>query len=154
MPLEQRIDGKEKHDQFHTCPPVSNACHLSQNGQVTTDYQVRIQEVIKGNAQPNDLISVSMPGGLVTESNGTLLEARARRIRKMLNLKKYVLFLKNAPGAGNALTPIRGSQGLYEIPPNGTRLIHLGWSFGIRPADDGPEIVSFLQQIRDLARNH
>ncbi len=134
--------------------PVGNECHLSQSGQVTTDYKVRIQEVIKGNIQSNTLVSVRVPGGLVAESDDTLLQARARRIRKMQNNRDYILFLKNSPGGGNAWSPIRGSQGLYEIPVNGTRAIHLGRAFNLPPADDGPEIASFLQQIRSLARNH
>lgn len=130
--------------------PLRNQCRQAQNGQVTTDYQVRLQEVIKGNVQPEAVISVKMPGGLVTEADGTLLEARARRVRKMQNGKTYILFVKNAPGQGDSYTPLRGSQGLYEIPLNGNRVIHLGRSFDLPPANDGELVSVFLQQIRAL----
>ncbi len=134
--------------------PVSNACHQAANGDVTTDYQVRIQEVMKGNLRPDSIVSVSMPGGLVFERDGTLLEARARRIRKMTNGRRYILFLKNGTGPGDSFSPIRGSQGLYEIVPDKERLFHLGRSFEIALADDGPVAVTFIQQIRDLGRGH
>jgi hypothetical protein len=133
--------------------PQRNSCHQSQNGHITTDYQIQIQEVLKGTAQPNTIIPVQMPGGLITESNGNLLEARTRQIRKMQNGKKYIIFLKNAPGGGDTFATLRGSQGLYEIPPNGTRVIHLGRSFLLPPANDGEIVSVLLDQIRSLARN-
>ncbi len=133
--------------------PLRNACNRSQDGnQVTTDYEVRIQEVIKGDVGPDSVISVSMPGGLVTEADRSLLEVRARPVRKMRNGRTYVLFLKNAHPRGNAaFTTVRGSQGIYEIPQNGSRVIHLGRSAELPPADDGEEISVFLQAVRLLA---
>lgn len=133
--------------------PLRNNCRQAPNGQITTDYQVQLQEVIKGKVQPDAVISVKMPGGLITENDGTLLEARARAVRKMQNGKKYILFLKNAPGGNDSLSPLRGSQGLYEIPRYGTRVIHLGRSFLLPPADDGEEISVFLQAVRSLVNN-
>ncbi|MCA1623244.1 MAG: hypothetical protein LC768_15020 [Acidobacteria bacterium] len=134
--------------------PLRNACHPSQNGQqVTTDYEVRLEEVIKGNLQPNSLISVSMPGGMVRESNGDLLEVRARHVRKMRNGRTYVLFLKKAIGKEGILTTMRGSQGIYEIPANGQRVVHLGRSFELPPADDGQEVSAFLQAVRAMSSN-
>jgi hypothetical protein len=135
--------------------PVRNVSRWSPDGsQVTTDYDIQIQEVIKGDVQPDSLISVSMPGGLVTESDRSLLEVRARYVRKMQNGKTYVLFLKNAPANGNSpFTTVRGSQGLYEIPQSGSRVIHLGRSFELAPADDGELISVFLQQVRGLVRS-
>ncbi len=135
--------------------PLRNVCRPSQDGNhVTTDYEVQLQEVIKGEVRPGSIISVSMPGGLVTEADQTLLEVRARPVRKMQNGRTYVLFLKAAPSNGNAeFTTVRGSQGLYEIPPNGSRLIHLGRSFELPPADDGEEVSVFVQAVRRLSRN-
>jgi len=136
--------------------PIRNGCHRSQDGyQVTTDYEVRLQEVIKGDFQSGSVISLSMPGGLVTEPDRSLLEVRARRVRKMRNGNTYVLFLKKAPaGANTELAPVRGSQGLYEIPQGGTRVIHLGRSTTLPPADDGEEIPVFLQSVRDIVLHH
>lgn len=132
--------------------PLRNICSLAPNGQITTDYQVNVQEVVKGNVEPNEIISVKMPGGVVIENDGSLLEGRTRQVRKMQNGKRYILFLKNAPGSHGSFVPLRGSQGLYEIPLNRTRVNHLGRSFLLPPADDGEEISAFLQAVRFLAR--
>lgn len=128
--------------------PIRNVCRLSPNGKVTTDYEVKLQEVIKGDFQPDSLVSVSMPGGLIRDENGELLEVRAGRVRKMLNGKIYVLFLKKAGGPNNEFTPVRGSQGIYEIPRNGSRVIHLGRSWELPPSDDGELVSVFLQKVR------
>ena len=132
---------------------LRNTCRRASNGQITTDYEVRLQEVMKGNARPDTIISVKMPGGLVNESDGNLLEARTRQVRKMQNGKRYILFLKNSPGGTDSYTPLRGSQGLYEIPINGTLVTHLGRSFLLAPADDGEQVSIFLTQVRDLVRS-
>lgn len=134
--------------------PLRNVCRWTRDGnQVTTDYEIRIQEVIKGDVRPNTVISVSMPGGLVTEPDRTLLDVRAKFLRKMENGKKYILFLKTAPANDNSpFTTVRGSQGLYEIPQNGSRVVHLGRSWELAPADDGEVVSVFLQQVRDYAR--
>ncbi len=133
---------------------VRNACRRSQNEhQITTDYEVRLIEVIKGNVEANSVISVKMPGGVVMERNGSLLNVRPRGVTKMQNGKMYVLFLKNAPGGNDSLTPLGGSQGLYEVRNYGTRVFHLGRAFGLLPPDDGEDRSVFLQQIRNFVRN-
>lgn len=131
---------------------LRNACHSSQDGsRVTTDYQIQIQNVLKGDLQPDSVISVSMPGGLLNQANGRVLVVRSRYVRKMQNDRTYLMFLADAPAGGNApLTVVRGSQGLYEVPANGDRLIHLGRSFDLPPADDGPMIEPFLASVRTL----
>ncbi len=134
--------------------PVRNASRRSPDGQrITTDYDVRLIDVFKGIAVAGSMISVKMPGGWVTEDDGVILDARARRVRKMENGKRYMMFLRNAADSDDAFIPLRGSQGLYELPRNGSRVRHLGRSFDLPPADDGELVSLFLQQIRDLSRN-
>lgn len=133
---------------------LRNVSRQSANGQeITTDYEVRIQEAIKGDLQPNATITVSMPGGLVRKADGSLHEVRTPRVRKMQNGKTYALFLKAKNPNDDLFTPLRGSQGIYEIPANGTRVVHLGRSPELPPADDAPEINAFLQTIRAMRNN-
>ncbi|HSK72842.1 MAG TPA: hypothetical protein VK892_14165 [Pyrinomonadaceae bacterium] len=120
---------------------------------ITTDYDIEVQEIIKGNLQPNSTVSVSLPGGLIKQADGSFLEVRTRNLRKMRNGRTYVLFLKDAAGQNSGMTTVRGSQGIYEIPQNGQRVIHLGRSFELPPDDDGQEISVFLQAIRALNGN-
>jgi hypothetical protein len=134
--------------------PIRGVTKQSANGnEVTINFDVQIQEAIKGDLQPNATIKVSMPGGLIKEADGTLHEFRTPRVRKMTPGKIYALFLKAKNPNDNLFTLLRGSQGIYEIPANGTRVVHLGRSFDLPPADDGPEINAFLQTIRAMRNN-
>lgn len=134
--------------------PLENVSRTSPDGyHATTNYSVRLIEVLKGNLLPGTTISVIMPGGWVTEGDGVILDARAIRVRKMVNGKRYVLFLKNSAGQGNFFTPIRGSQGLFELPGIGSRVFHLGRSFDLSPPNRGELQSVFLQQLRSVTSN-
>jgi hypothetical protein len=134
--------------------PIRGVTKQSANGrEVTINFDVQIQEAIKGNLQPNSTITVSMPGGLIREADGTLHEFRTPRVRKMTPGKVYALFLKAKNPNDDLFTPLQGSQGIYEIPASGTRVTHLGRSFDLPPADDGPEINAFLETIRAMRNN-
>lgn len=133
--------------------PILNRYRQSPDGQVMTVYQVRLQEIITGNRTAGTTIVVTMPGGLVRERNGGWLRVRTRRLRKMENGKLYVLFLKDGGREPRVMTTVRGSQGIYELPRGGSRVIHYGRSLERPGADDGEEISSFLQTIRGFRRN-
>lgn len=129
---------------------IGNKCQRSEGWpHVTTVYEINVDEVIKGNIQPDTVIPVRMPGGLIMNRDGSILNVRADGLKKMENGKTYVLFLKNAPGVGDWLAPLRGSQGLYEVSENG-RMIHLGRSSGRQSAEEGKEFSVFLEQLREM----
>ena len=130
---------------------IRNFCRWSESGhQITTDYQVKVKEVIKGNVNVDSVITVRMPGGLMMERDGSILNVRAQRIRNMLNGKRYVMFLKNAAGSGDAMMPLRGSQGLFEVTLNGLRVLHTESFLDISSDQSGEELPVFLQKIREL----
>lgn len=132
---------------------LRNICRQLHDGTYVTEYGVLVEEVIKGSSRPDDIIIVRMPGGRFTLADGTILEARTRSVRKMQNDKRYIMFLKPAAGSpGNAFNSLNGSQGLYEIPSNGSRVVHLGRPLGLPLADDGEEIAPFIDQIRSFVR--
>lgn len=131
--------------------PIRTVTRQSENGkEVSIHFDVQVQEAIKGDLQPNSMITVTMPGGLIREADGTLREFRTPHMRKMSIGKIYALFLKAKNPNDNVFTPLRGSQGIYEIPANGTRVIHLGFSINLPPPDDEPEINDFLRTIRAM----
>ncbi len=134
-------------------PGVGN---LSTSGpQVTTDYDVRVTEVIKNGSRENptirlnSVISVRMPGGMARDSDGTLLAVMARHVFKMQNGKFYVLFLKDSGLLGGGFTPLRGSQGLFEVPESGAKVIRMG-TF---PPSEGEDVSAFMDIVRRLGRN-
>jgi hypothetical protein len=100
---------------------LENVCNLSPDGrQITTDYKVRVEEVLKGNVQLGDVISVSLPGGRVLFEDGTSAEIVTPTFIKMENGKGYILFLSDRGSVTESFSVTGGSQGLFEILGDGS----------------------------------
>lgn len=81
---------------------------------IVTDYQVTIQEVLKGSVQPGQGIMVREPGGQVQFSDGTSAEVDLPDYWKNPRVGgTYVLFLESRSDGHFVLTG--GPQGLFEI---------------------------------------
>lgn len=96
--------------------PQQNVCRLTPDGRsITTDYQVRVEYSYKGRLQEGNIISVSLPGGLVEFEDGSRAEIRAPWFKKMENGHTYLLYLKNIT-ASRPFVTTGGPQGVFEIP--------------------------------------
>lgn len=96
--------------------PESNRCRLSEDEtRITINYQVNIREVIKGDLQPGNSVTVKVPGGKVVFPDGTSAEVRTPWFKWMENRHTYVLFL-TAEGDGTTFVTTGGPQGVFEIP--------------------------------------
>ena len=103
-----------------------NVCRLSPDGStVTTDYQVTLQEVMKGRplAPAGSTITVSLPGGkagVPDPATGRTLHAEVRVpwFRRLESGKRYYLFLTgpaaNGVAPAAAYKPTGGPQGIFE----------------------------------------
>jgi hypothetical protein len=113
---------------------TSNRATVSPDGTfITTDYQVQLSSVLRGNLQPGAIITVSVPGGFVAfdKPTGTnYASVRTPWFKKMSNGKQYFMFLEgfggHIPGTIASLTqaPLRfettgGPQGVFEITSSG-----------------------------------
>jgi hypothetical protein len=98
----------------------SNRCRLSEDEtRITINYQVNVQEVIKGDLQPGSLVTVKVPGGKVMFPDGTSAEVRTPWFKWMENQHTYVLFL-TAEADGIIYVTTGGPQGVFEIPTDNT----------------------------------
>jgi hypothetical protein len=97
---------------------VGNRCITDSRYQVVTNYSVRVHEVLKGDVEPNRVLTVSQPGGLTMRSDGKVIRAKANAVRLMENGSRFVMLLKKDNGNGDIYTPVNGSQGLYRYSPN------------------------------------
>ena len=98
----------------------SNVSKLSGEGDAAiTSYQVRVEDVLKGKFQRGYTVAVSFPGGKVGFGDGSTAETQALWFKRMLNNKRYILFLEKSNGADGYLTT-GGPQGVFEIPGDGT----------------------------------
>lgn len=134
--------------------PLRNKCSLDEvdGDMITTDYEVAINEAIKGNVTQGSTIKVSLPGGRVEFPEGTSAELRTPDFRKMENGKTYVLFLhQNRPGSEEFI--VTGGQGLFEIPSDGSGVRPNGSLLDPAAAENKDKpVAAFLKAVRDAAK--
>ena len=136
--------------------PQTNISRLTTDGtNITLDYQVKVEYVYKGNLRENDIVTISLPGGMVKFEDGSTAEVRTPGFRKMQDGKTYALFL--ATNANNAFVPVGGSQGIFEIPTtNVTRAVK---SHTLVPNDpmlkyNGMNVKDFFKELRQAVKDN
>jgi hypothetical protein len=134
---------------------LNNACHISPDGQqVTTDYQVQVQEVLKGKVSEGSTIEVNLPGGLVVFEDGTSVQVNTPGLRKMQNGKTYVLFLTERGPEFSSFVLTGGSQGLFEIVDGGLSVKPYGNSIDplVQKYKQEKEAKLLLKRARQAAK--
>lgn len=133
--------------------PVGNLCIPSADGnEVVTEYKFRTEEVIKGAMPAGNIITIRLPGGVVRQADGTVLNVVSAGFRKMKNTSTYLLFLKG--NTNQQLSSLRGPQGIFEFANNSAALISYG-SFAkenFKPGTNEENLNTneFLGEIRNL----
>lgn len=134
--------------------PLRSKSQLSPSGQsVITEYEVTVQEVIKGKINQGDIIKVSLLGGKVEFEDGTSVELNTLGFERMKNYSSYALFLYAKHDGGDAYLLTGGPQGLFELPSDGTSVKPHG-----RPTDPAVKeakdksVQSFLEEVRSQAK--
>jgi len=128
----------------------SNVCKLSEDGKVIrTFYRARIEDVLKGHVKTGGNITVSLPGGKVGFPDGTKAEVQTPWFRKMVNHKRYLLFLIGKP-TSDSFTTTGGPQGVFEIPADGSGVLsHSGLSNDVMRQYAGKSNQAFVKEIKD-----
>jgi hypothetical protein len=133
--------------------PEHGKAQLSSTGDmITTDYDVRVQEVIKGTLSLDTLIKVSLPGGKVDFDDGTSAEIQTPGFDPMVIAKKYVLFLYPNRNGSNILLTTGGPQGLFELQPTGKVKAHGRPTDGVVKEVENKDAESFLNDLRVFAQ--
>jgi hypothetical protein len=144
--------------------PLNNVAKSRNNGErVTTEYQFKIKQVLKGTVLQDEIIKISVPGGLVRLNNGEFLEVRAVGFEKLVNKKRYLLMLNPETQNEQVWKTLRGTQGIYELPkrirpevnqpPMEREVRHFGKDRNLRGNQNNSLTVSeFIRQIKLLAR--
>jgi hypothetical protein len=133
---------------------VSNVCRLSPDGkQITTDYQVQVQEVLKGKAA-DGTIEVSLPGGRVVFEDGTSAQVNVPGFRRMENGKTYVLFLSERGPEHSSFAITGGSQGIFEVIDGGASVKPYGNALDpiAQKYKNEKEAKTFLKEARKAAK--
>ncbi len=135
--------------------PISNLCVPSEdNYEVVTEYKFQTAEIIKGQMQAGNIITVRFPGGLILQENGSGYSVVSSGFKKMKNNAVYLLFLGG--GDYQHLSTTRGPQGVFEFTNNSDTLI----SYGVfakddfKPGTNEENLVAaeFLREVRNTVR--
>lgn len=136
--------------------PQTNMSRLTADGtNITLDYKVKVEYVYKGSLRENDIITISLPGGMVKFEDGSTAEVRTPGFRKMQDGKTYALFL--AAKANNAFVTTGGPQGIFEIPTtSATRAVK---SHAMVPTDpmlkyNGMNVKDFFKELRRAVKGN
>jgi hypothetical protein len=132
-----------------------NICRLSPDEtSITTDFQVRVDSVIRGALVPGTTITVKVAGGRVGFNvpcatppcvNPAIAEIRAPWFKKLTQGNQYYLFLYGAAKSSGetyvGFYPSGGPQGVFEITggqvnSNSGRLRDPMWQYNGRSAAD------------------
>lgn len=119
---------------------------------ILTDYEVVVNEILKGVPMKGGIITIALIGGKVEFEDGTSAEIRAKDFEHVKPGKPYVLFLTESTNGPDQYLLTGGPQGLVEIMADGTLKSHG------RPTDPialetkdpkkGKNKNSFLMEIR------
>jgi len=98
---------------------------LTDGGQlIFTDYEVVLNESIKGGLTTGNTITIALPGGSVEFDDGTSAELRTPGFEHVKSGSAYALFLTESANGPNVYTLTGGPQGLVEIMSDGTLKSH------------------------------
>jgi hypothetical protein len=134
--------------------PVKNRCKLTPDGQlIMTEYDVTVQEVLKGNVQPGDTIKVALPGGKVMFKDGTTAEVRTLDFKKMVNGKTYALYLSLYPVRSPVYDLTAGPQGMLELLDDNSGVISQARETDpVKKQVKDKDKETFLKEARKLAK--
>jgi hypothetical protein len=134
-------------------PATEVGGRLASEGQlILTDYEVAVQEVIKGEVKSGDTLRISLVGGRVVFEDGTSAELITPEFEHIKVGRTYVFFLSDPEAGASAYSLTGGPQGLVELISS-TEVKSYG-----RPTDPvakeskDKDKESFLREVRKQAQ--
>jgi len=139
--------------------PQTNASRVTPDGKsATIDYQVKVEFAYKGSLREGDVVTVSLPGGLIKFDDGNSAEVRTPWFRKMLNNKTYALFLTPRGNERNGTFQTTGGpQGVFDIPTtSSSRVVKSHSALEKDPIwkYHDMEVRAFLRQLRQAVNGN
>lgn len=133
---------------------VKNRCKLTPDGQlIMTEYDVFVQEVLKGDIRHGDTINVALVGGKVMFEDGATAEIITPGFKKMVNGKTYALYLSLYPIRSPVYDLTAGPQGMLELPNDGLSVISQARETDpVKKQVKDKDKKTFLKEARKLAQ--
>lgn len=119
---------------------------------ITTDYEVVVNNTLKGVPAKGEKISIGLIGGSLEFDEGTSAELRTPNFEHVKPGSTYLLFLGESDDGPNEYTLTGGPQGLVEIMMDGTLKSHGRQTDPIAVETKDPNTVgnksSFIRAVR------
>lgn len=116
---------------------------------IITNYEVEVQEVIKGKPLGR-YITVSMPGGRVQFEDGTGAELKAIDFESVKAGQTYTFFLSEGSAGRSTFVLTAGPRGVLETPHRGKVRSLARQTDAITKETQDKDTASFLQEVRAL----
>jgi hypothetical protein len=128
--------------------PVASASSLADSERrIVTSHKVRVDQILKGKLQQNQVLDVVVPGGKITFEDGTSAEIRTPDLGSIEQNQTYVMFL--APGEPADSFGLTGvGQGLFQISTTASFVKPLGSKLDLVKEYSKETSTSFIRQIK------
>jgi hypothetical protein len=125
---------------------------LVEGKEILTDYEVAIDEIVKGNLKQAKTIVVSLPGGRIYFEDGTSAEQITPKFDPVQIGRSYTVFLTQQDALPGVFLLMGGPQGLVDIGDSSTVRSHGRQEDRSAVEIKGKGKDAFLKDVRDNAR--
>jgi hypothetical protein len=135
--------------------PLVSSSDITTNGElITTEYEVKLREILKGDLKENQVVRVSVPGGKITFEDGTSAEIKTPDLVPMEKGNTYVLFLRTTEDTPEVFGLTGGGQGLFELSSTESVVKPHGHHIdSVQKHKDEP-ITDFIEEIKAAVRKY
>lgn len=119
---------------------------------IFTDYEVGMEELLKGNIKQAKTIVVSLPGGRVYFEDGTSAELTTPSFDQVRIGNVYTFFLSDLDKSSNAFTLVGGPQGMVDIEDSSRVKSHGRSTDPVAAETKDKSRESFLREVRNQVR--
>ena len=119
---------------------------------ILTDYEVSVEEVVKGDQKQGETIVVSLPGGRFFFEDGTSAEQTTPTFEHPLIGRAYTLFLMREAAVPSVFFLSGGPQGMFDIEDSAGVKSHGRPEDPAAVESKGKNRESFMKNVREQGR--
>jgi hypothetical protein len=119
---------------------------------IFTDYEVAVEELVKGDIKQGQTIVVTLPGGRIFFEDGTSAELTTPTFEHPLIGRAYTLFLMQEAAVPSVFFLSAGPQGMFSIEDSNGVKSHGRSEDPSAVETKGMNRESFMKKVRELGR--
>jgi hypothetical protein len=125
---------------------------LLEGSLICTDYEVTVDELIKGDLNQKKVIVVTIPGGRISFEDGTSAEQTTPTFEQPRIGRAYTVFLMEEQAIPSIFFLYGGPLGLFDIEDSSSVKSHGKPDYPAAVESNGKNRELFLENVRKLAR--